>query len=156
MFLDVDHFKPVNDRQGHAVGDRLLQEIATCLRSSVREEDTVARLGGDEFAVIATQVGCRNSARKVIDKIFAAFRGGTVLLGSQQPLSVSIGVALYPSDGGDDSVLLRHADRAMYRAKAAGGNGYRFFDPDRDEPQSRSPEALVPRLEREAACGRGK
>lgn len=64
MYLDVDRFKPVNDRQGHAVGDRLLQEVATCLRNSVREEDTVAPLGGDEFAVIATQVGCQRSARK--------------------------------------------------------------------------------------------
>jgi diguanylate cyclase (GGDEF)-like protein/PAS domain S-box-containing protein len=131
MYLDVDQFKPVNDRQGHAAGDRLLQEVATCLRNSVREEDTVARLGGDEFVVIATQVGCRGSARKVLDKILAAFRGETVLPGGRLPLSVSIGVAIYPRDGDDDSALLRHADQAMYGAKAAGGNGYCFFEPGR-------------------------
>lgn len=81
--------------------------------------------------VIATQVGCRGSARKVLDKILAAFRGGTVLPGSRLPLSVSIGVAIYPRDGDDDSALLRHADHAMYRAKATGGNGYCFFEPGR-------------------------
>jgi diguanylate cyclase (GGDEF)-like protein/PAS domain S-box-containing protein len=154
MYLDVDRFKPVNDRQGHAVGDRLLEEVATLLRDSVREEDTVARLGGDEFAVIATEVGCRRSASKVLDKILTAFRGGTALPGDRLPPSVSIGVAIYPRDGDDDSTLLRHADHAMYRAKAAGGNGYCFFDPGRDEPQSTSPEAPPAGIEKKAACSR--
>ncbi|WP_448677341.1 diguanylate cyclase domain-containing protein [Delftia acidovorans] len=119
LFLDNDRFKQVNDAYGHAVGDVLLKAVGARLRSQVRETDLVARLGGDEFAILLYPIGGGGDAQMVQDKIEAAMReplvvGDGVVL---QP-SVSAGVALFPKHGQSMETLMRHADQAMYQAKA--------------------------------------
>jgi diguanylate cyclase (GGDEF)-like protein/PAS domain S-box-containing protein len=119
--LDLDKFKPVNDSFGHAVGDELLKAVATRIRQKVRESDTVARVGGDEFLVILPEVATREAAQTVAQKIIAAI-AAPFELGSQHPavqIGVSIGVAIYPTDGSDAEGLMKSADDAMYRAKLA-------------------------------------
>src|SRR5262249_43879088 len=120
LFLDLDHFKEVNDTLGHAAGDELLKAVARRLRRSLRESDTVARLGGDEFAVILTDAlrpaDVGNFARKVLDLLDRPFR----ILGRRVSMRASMGISLYPSDGQDAERLLRNADIAMYRAKQQG------------------------------------
>ncbi|MFZ2157503.1 MAG: GGDEF domain-containing protein, partial [Bradyrhizobium sp.] len=124
LYLDLDKFKPVNDRLGHAAGDELLQAVAARIRSEVRESDTVARIGGDEFALILPDVARREEAetvaRKIVATVAAPFR-----LGGQGPsvdIGTSIGIALYPVDGRDTDALVTAADAAMYRAKEAGNS----------------------------------
>ena len=126
LYLDLDRFKPVNDRLGHACGDRLLRTVAKRLSALVREEDTVARPGGDEFAVILERLSrpldAAATARKVLRALNRPFR----LEGHKANVTASVGVAVYPLDGDSVGVLLKRADRAMYRAKTGGGNEYRF------------------------------
>jgi len=129
LFLDVDRFKPVNDTHGHAVGDALLRVIADVLRLCVRESDTVARLGGDEFTIILTSLAGPADAVQVADKIIAAFARPFQVAGRQLSVGVSIGIALFPTDGHDEAMLLRNADVAMYAAKQAGRNNYQRFRP---------------------------
>jgi diguanylate cyclase (GGDEF)-like protein/PAS domain S-box-containing protein len=129
-FVDLDRFKLINDTLGHNIGDRVLIEAATRLRHCLRATDTVARLGGDEFILIQEDVGhpdmVEQVARKVLDAFAVRFQVGTHSLFA----SVSIGLALYPEDGlGPDELLMR-ADLAMYRAKEAGRNNFRFFEAD--------------------------
>ena len=126
LFIDLDHFKKVNDTLGHSVGDRLLVEVARRLQGCVRRMDTVARIGGDEFIVLLTDInrdGAVEVARKVIEALSKPCR-----LGSHE-LSVtpSLGISLYPQDGCDFETLLKHADTAMYRAKDKGRNAFEFF-----------------------------
>lgn len=127
MFVDLDNFKNINDTLGHAVGDKLLINVAERLRDSVRTTDTIARLGGDEFLVILfdlpTAVGCE----VVSYKILKAFAQPFLLEGHELFITASIGVALYPSDGEDPHVLLRNADAALYRAKEQGRHTYQFY-----------------------------
>jgi diguanylate cyclase (GGDEF)-like protein len=130
MFLDLDRFKAINDSLGHAVGNQLLQAVATRLRDAVRETDTVARMGGDEFTVLLTGVADRSDAETAARKIVAEFARPFVTAGRELHTTTSIGIALYPSDGDDVDTLLKHADAAMYRAKAAGRNAYEFFTAD--------------------------
>lgn len=134
LYLDLDRFKTVNDRHGHAAGDALLQAVALRLKQCVREEDTVARTGGDEFALLLSDIACGEDARKVIDKILASLRHGVGVEGWRVSVSVSIGVCFFPADGNDQRSLLTHADRAVCRAKSAGGDGYRFFASEYDTP----------------------
>jgi diguanylate cyclase (GGDEF)-like protein/PAS domain S-box-containing protein len=126
---DVDRFKAVNDRRGHAAGDAVLQQVAARLRQCVRDTDTVARLGGDEFGVILAGAGTRAAAagalRKIVDFVAAPMR----LDEGMAQVSLSVGACLFPGDGNDAAALRLHADRAMYRAKRAGGNGLRFHRP---------------------------
>jgi len=118
LFCDLDGFKSVNDRFGHAAGDAVLIEVAQRLVASVRESDTVARLGGDEFAILLEDVR-PNQVDSTCERILEALRPGSIVAGHQVPLSVSIGVA--PGDTGDSAEhLLRNADIAMYEAKALG------------------------------------
>lgn len=133
FFLDVDQLKRVNDLHGHHAGDQILQTMAGILQNCVRMEDTVARLGGDEFAMILKEVSQRESALKIVATIMASLRQGATIEGIHTPMSVSIGICLYPGDGCDEHTLLERADRAMYRAKSAGGGGYYFFDPDMED-----------------------
>lgn len=126
LFLDLDRFKPVNDTWGHAVGDALLKWVAQRLTTCVRESDTVARMAGDEFTVILTHLGGPEDARPVAEKIIRALNEPFLVDGHTIEIGVSIGIALYPDDGSDAETLLRHADDAMYAAKAAGRNTYRF------------------------------
>ncbi len=127
MFIDLDRFKEVNDTLGHDLGDKLLQQAANRLESAVRADDTVARLGGDEFTVLLQDLSgadqAKTIARKLLDELKAPFR----INGHDAYVSGSIGITLYPDDGEDVETLLKHADTAMYRAKTAGRNRYRFF-----------------------------
>jgi len=127
MFLDMDDFKTVNDRYGHAVGDALLRQVAERLVGSVRESDTVARLGGDEFTVILEGGHRVEDAGRVATKILAALAQPYRLGQREIVVTSSIGIATYPIDGDDADSLLRDADVAMYSAKAAGRNTYQYF-----------------------------
>ncbi|BCX87837.1 hypothetical protein MIN45_P0204 [Methylomarinovum tepidoasis] len=129
LYLDLDNFKHVNDSLGHGVGDRFLQEIARRLRNCLREDDTVSRQGGDEFAIVLPHVRRLDHIVSVIEKIQTALAEPIALQGQQVRASFSIGVALYPDDGGDIDTLVKHADVAMYHAKEAGRDTYRFFTP---------------------------
>lgn len=130
LLLDLDNFKQVNDTLGHGAGDLLLQEVAERLRTGTRPSDTVARLGGDEFVLIAPLRAAEDVA-EVAPKVLAAFRTPFVVRGRTFEIRASLGVSLYPFDGGEPEALLRAADSAMYAAKAdarAGrGTGYRLY-----------------------------
>ena len=136
-YLDLDHFKPVNDQFGHAAGDRLLLELAERMRRSLRSwaggDDVVARIGGDEFVLLlrtATLEDSRHAVERVLNQVCQPYALGV----GAGPLMVtaSIGATVFPLDGADAETLLRHADHAMYGAKQAGRNGYLFFDAEHD------------------------
>ena len=128
MFVDLNGFKGVNDTWGHEAGDQLLQAIATRLTNSVRTGDTVGRIGGDEFVLLLGNLKSRQESIAIAEKVIAnvcqpvAYAGQSILPG------VSIGIAIYPEDAGDIATLRRLADRAMYRAKRRGENGFAFID----------------------------
>jgi diguanylate cyclase (GGDEF)-like protein/PAS domain S-box-containing protein len=133
MFIDLDHFKNINDARGHAIGDALLRNAAERLSKLVRKGDTVARVGGDEFVVLLAQLGddndsARDAALTVAEKIRRAIGEDFAIDGQSYGSSASIGVTLLPKPGQDVHDLLREADTAMYRAKAGGRNGVAFFE----------------------------
>ena len=134
-YLDLDRFKPVNDRHGHAAGDRLLAELAGRLRSALRRRehwaDSAARLGGDEF-VLLLRAGTLEEARLAVERVLRVVALPYVIDPAEGPVQVtaSMGATVYPIDRSDADTLLRHADHAMYGAKQAGRNGYLFFDPE--------------------------
>lgn len=132
LYLDLDGFKAINDRHGHAAGDRVLCEIAQRLRHGVRHSDTVARLGGDEFVVLLD--GADDAAAQALAQQLRATlqRPYAVEAGAAVTLDASIGIALYPRDGDDAESLLRHADRAMYRVKSQAGRKARAGGGARD------------------------
>lgn len=127
MFIDLDHFKAINDRRGHEVGDAVLQEVAQRLRRCVRRVDTVSRLGGDEFVVLLADLGGVDQAAHVAATILQSVASPIDTPSGALSLSVSIGIALCPGDGEDEKTLLRHADVAMYHAKESGRNAFHFF-----------------------------
>ncbi|WP_426111142.1 EAL domain-containing protein [Massilia sp. PWRC2] len=127
MFLDLDRFKTINDSLGHQTGDHLLKEVASRLCRAVRASDTVARLGGDEFVVLAPGVRDGVEAAAVAEKIIEALDAPFPFEGRLLHVTPSIGIGLYPDDGVDVDTLMRHADAAMYHAKASGRNNYQFF-----------------------------
>ncbi len=129
MFIDLDHFKHVNDSLGHRVGDDLLVEIAKRLRAIVRDRDTVARLGGDEFLLLLQGANAQGAAR-VASKLQEAGRQPYQIGHHELTMAPSMGIALFPQDGEDFDTLTQAADTAMYRAKADGRNTYRFFTPE--------------------------
>lgn len=143
LFVDLDRFKAVNDTYGHAAGDMLLRQVAARLKECVRSGDTVGRLSGDEFAVMLSNLAKADDAGLVAQKIVDALAAPFDLDGQQAYISASIGIALFPSDGGEPDTLIRNADTAMYRAKEQGRNGYQFYLPQMNE-------RLKLRLEREA------
>jgi diguanylate cyclase (GGDEF)-like protein len=126
MVLDLNGFKAVNDRLGHSAGDRLLNIMARRLSERLRETDTVARLGGDEFALLIENLAKPEHAALVARKLLDTVAPAVELDEEQVSVTASLGVALYPADGRDAAELVRQADRAMYRAKAEGGNLCRF------------------------------
>lgn len=128
LLIDLDHFKEVNDSLGHAAGDALLVEVADVLRHCVREADTVSRLGGDEFAILLAETGVEQEALDVATRVLAHVAEPFLLEAGRAAVSASIGVVRYPQDGETPELLMRHADIAMYAAKAAGRNCYRVFD----------------------------
>jgi diguanylate cyclase (GGDEF)-like protein/PAS domain S-box-containing protein len=131
MFVDLDDFKEVNDRLGHAAGDILLAGVAARLRSVLRDSDLLARQGGDEFLVLLADLteDPTLSAEQVGGKLLAALREPFVVAGTEARTGASIGVSLYPDDADDTEALLRHADAAMYQAKTAGGGQLAFHAP---------------------------
>ncbi|WP_303786971.1 EAL domain-containing protein [Azovibrio restrictus] len=130
MFLDVDQFKTVNDSLGHGVGDQLLAEVARRLQSCLRGDDLLARLGGDEFVLLLPRLAQAEDAAGVAAKLLAALAHPVLVAGHELSVSASIGIALYPADGEDVETLLKHADIAMYSAKAAGRANFQFFVPE--------------------------
>lgn len=126
LFLDLDHFKLINDTLGHSAGDWLLKEVAEALRKSVREVDTVARLGGDEFILLLPEVARGEDAARVAQKILDVVSAPLNHDGHELYLTTSIGISLSPADGQDSETLIRCADNAMYRAKELGRNNYQF------------------------------
>jgi len=127
LFLDLDGFKAINDTAGHDVGDRLLAEVATRLQATVRERDTVARLGGDEFAIILEGAKSMSAVGGIARKLLYALAAPVNIDGSELYVTTSIGVSRFGRDGEDVHTLLRKADSAMYRAKEAGKNTFRFY-----------------------------
>jgi diguanylate cyclase (GGDEF)-like protein/PAS domain S-box-containing protein len=127
MFLDLDRFKAINDTMGHDAGDLLLTTVATRLKAAVRDGDTVARQGGDEFTIILIDMAQMDDVALVAQKILTAMTEPFDLHGAQVPVTFSIGIACYPVDGTDAATLLKHADTALYRAKARGRNTYQLY-----------------------------
>lgn len=126
-FIDLDHFKNINDSLGHKAGDQLLCEVAKRLRSCVREGDTVARLGGDEFTVILEEIRSARYVGKVAEKLLATISMTYFIENTEVNISPSIGISLYPADGRDVDILVRNADAAMYHAKGSGRNNFQFY-----------------------------
>jgi diguanylate cyclase (GGDEF)-like protein/PAS domain S-box-containing protein len=127
LFMDLDHFKLINDTHGHEAGDLVLAEAARRMKASTRSSDTVARMGGDEFIGICGRIAAPMDATVVAGKIIAALSGPFRIKGLELTIGVSVGISVYPLDGDDVETLLNKADAAMYRAKESGKGGYRFF-----------------------------
>ncbi|AFJ01624.1 diguanylate cyclase/phosphodiesterase (GGDEF & EAL domains) with PAS/PAC sensor(s) [Methylophaga frappieri] len=127
LFIDLDHFKHINDSLGHKAGDNLLCDVGRRIRSCVRESDTLARLGGDEFTVVLEDIDSAQFVGRVADKILAATTLPFMIDNIEVNISPSIGISLYPADGRDADILVRNADAAMYHAKNSGRNNYQFY-----------------------------
>jgi diguanylate cyclase (GGDEF)-like protein len=130
MYLDLDHFKHINDSLGHSVGDQLLQLVGKRLQDSVRQSDTVCRQGGDEFVILLSEVDAAADATLSAGKVLESLAPPFLIGGNRLHVGVSIGVSMYPDDGADVETVLRNADTAMYQAKREGRNNYRVFQPD--------------------------
>jgi len=130
MFIDLDRFKAVNDTLGHQVGDSLLKEVASRLFGAIRKGDTLSRFGGDEFVILLEGLKAPGDAGTVAQKIVAELSAPVTIDGHHITTSCSIGISVFPNDATDISTLMRHADAAMYAAKAGGRDTYRFFSPD--------------------------
>jgi len=125
-YLDLDGFKPINDRFGHATGDKLLQTVASRLQALVRANDTVARIGGDEFALLLGGFRCAEDCSPLIRRVLAAIESPAEVEGHLVTVTASIGITVFPDDASEPDTLLRHADAAMYLAKRSGRAQYRF------------------------------
>jgi diguanylate cyclase (GGDEF)-like protein/PAS domain S-box-containing protein len=128
IFMDLDHFKEINDSLGHHVGDMLLQQVAERIRSALREVDTVSRLGGDEFVVVLPELRHTEDATTIAQKLVRALDEDFFISGDKLRISPSLGISVYPDHAADASTLIRLADKAMYHAKQGGRNTYRFYD----------------------------
>ena len=133
LYFDLDEFKRINDTLGHDAGDELLKEISRRLTARLRAEDTIARLGGDEFAVILAAIKDRNQASIIARNLQQAFAEPVKLGQHEVSISASIGITIAPEDAANEELLLKHADLAMYEAKARGRNTFHFFSPDLNE-----------------------
>ncbi len=128
LFLDLDHFKEVNDKHGHTIGDQLLISVATRLQKCIRTNDMAARLGGDEFAIILDLISSSDNAANIAQKIIDTVGGKHELDGLSIYISPSIGVTIYPGESETPEDIIKSADSAMYRAKEVGRNNYQFYD----------------------------
>lgn len=133
QFIDLDHFKLINDRLGHRIGDLLLQVVAQRLQGMLREMDTVSRIGGDEFVLVLPDIESAQAAGDIADRILEALRQPYVLEGHLMRVTPSIGISLYPAHGNNAEILINRADAAMYRAKRMGRKNYRLYDINMDE-----------------------
>lgn len=130
LFLDLDHFKNINDSLGHTVGDELLSEVANRLKSCLRGEDILARQGGDEFVLMLPRLQGFEDVSAVAVKLVKCLSEPVQVQGHELTVSVSIGISHFPGDGADIDTLLKHADVAMYSAKQSGRNNFQFFVPE--------------------------
>jgi diguanylate cyclase (GGDEF)-like protein/PAS domain S-box-containing protein len=154
MFLDLDHFKNVNDTLGHRIGDELLVVLAGRMQAVMREQDTVARQGGDEFILLLPNTDGDGAAR-VAEKLLITISQPIQIAQHELTVTPSMGIAQYPRDGADLETLTKHADIAMYRAKQSGRNGYQFFTTEMQVHASHSlrlENALRRALERDQLC----
>ena len=133
LFLDLDHFKQINDTLGHAAGDLLLQSVAQRLKGCVRESDTVARIGGDEFNVLMPDLNQTDDVGTVVGKIMGVFEAPFLLDNVEIKATTSVGVSMFPDDGDSSSDLVLKADSAMYVAKQQSGNAYQFYNSEINE-----------------------
>ncbi len=129
LFIDLDHFKPINDTYGHHIGDKMLIAVAKRLSGLVREIDIVARLGGDEFLVVLENIDDRESITKVVKKITSSLATPYAIDSFRLETTSSIGISIFPEGGSEGDSLIRNADSAMYFAKSTGRNNFRFFEP---------------------------
>ena len=129
LFVDIDHFKKINDTHGHLIGDEVLQLVARRLEASVRASDTVSRFGGDEYLVLLTEISQASDATLAAVKLLAAIAAPSRVKDGTLQLSASIGIAVYPGDGLDTATLINRADEAMYRAKRQGGGAFEYAFP---------------------------
>jgi diguanylate cyclase (GGDEF)-like protein len=132
LYLDLDHFKNVNDTLGHPIGDELLKAVANRLRRCIREVDTVARLGGDEFAIVQTGIRRPSDVAELAERVRGSVATPYELSDHHIIIDTSIGIAISPSDGTDSDQLIKKADMALYGAKGGGRGTYRFFEPEMD------------------------
>jgi len=153
LFVDLDHFKKINDSLGHVVGDKLLQSVAGRLVACIRRTDTVSRLGGDEFVILLSQVEHGEDAAFSARKILRVLAAPHIIDNKSLDINVSVGVSTYPSDGGNAEDLMNKADKAMYEAKRHGRNTYRFF---RHDMQARLSERLSLEADLRYALGRNE
>ena len=130
LYLDLDHFKNINDSMGHLVGDRLLQKAAKRLLENVRQSDTVCRQGGDEFVVLLAEVEAAKDASLLAEKLIAALAEPYFIGEHRLHVTLSIGISLFPDDGKDVETMVRNADTAMYHAKRNGRNNFQLFAPE--------------------------
>ena len=145
VFIDLDGFKQINDRHGHAAGDAFLVEVAQRLRRSVRASDLVARLGGDEFFVLLEEVQDTPAVERVLGKLIDALRRPYPGIGeAQRRISATLGVSIFPDDAADGATLMENADEAMYTAKQAGKNAYCLYSSTRKPapPNGAAPDAM--------------
>lgn len=126
-FLDLDHFKHINDSMGHLTGDMLLQAVTERLKQTSRQDDTIARVGGDEFVFLLEDISREEDAVVAAQKLLAAFKNSFLIDHQEIHITASLGICIYPRDGDDVDKLLRNADAAMYRAKEEGRNTYQFY-----------------------------
>ena len=127
IFLDLDHFKDINDSLGHDAGDDMLKETASRLKACFRKSDTISRFGGDEFVALMPEIGSLEDAKRVGQKVVDAIAKPYLLKSKSCQITTSVGIALYPEDGEDEQTLTKHADSAMYAAKQGGRNTYLFW-----------------------------
>ena len=130
LFVDVDHFKRINDTLGHTIGDQLLRSVAQRLVACVRHSDTVSRQGGDEFLVLLSEVSRPHDAAVTAEKILAALNVPHRLEHQDVHVTVSVGTGVYPQDGTDAETLMKNADTALFHAKGEGRNNHQLFKPD--------------------------
>ncbi len=128
LFVDIDDFKDINDKEGHQIGDKVLIEVAKILKNTVRRGDTVARFGGDEFILILEHVKTRIDVSNIVKKALALLEKSKLIQEHELSVSVSVGISIFPTDSDKPNNLLRYADDAMYYAKNHGKNGYKFYD----------------------------
>ncbi|QYR20896.1 EAL domain-containing protein [Paenibacillus sp. sptzw28] len=137
LFLDLDHFKLINDTNGHSFGDLLLQQVGDRLSATLPNNEVISRIGGDEFTIILPDITAYHQIEELTNRVINMFQIPFYLKDTEHYITSSIGIAVFPEHGADSQALLKNADTAMYRAKEEGKNNYRFYDctmnPDADE-----------------------